>query len=456
MTQLQTALRLRIHQGEKVSQRYLMPHERFSIGRSSDNDVVLLGEAYPKKHVLIFNNNNRTLMRLPKFAEGEVWINDSKLSIQDLTKHRLLPAQGDAFILPIFEGKEGVLSMGNNTRIEFAFTKVTVSQAHLQPFDGFSWSKVFIKDLTKDIYFKLIFLFLLLLNSIVLYAYKDIEIVKKQEDIEKQTQRLLKISMRIIPKKELEARANPMAQSSKNSDSKDSEDEDKPAKKKTKSRKAKNGKQKRGNQNTSSGLLGLIAGTGNSNQGSSVLDLLVDKGLTADLNRALGSGSNLKRGKGGRSSNSEDILSGLIGTGGGTGGIDDLIGDYIDDEVEVVKLKKRTQVKVQKATEASISKDAQGHRTQESVARVVRRVTGRLQYIYQKYLKRDVDFRGKVVVEFTIAANGKVSNARVRESTTGNSAFDQEIVRAVRRLKFPVIPKGIASFVYPFVFQRMD
>lgn len=457
MAQVKTALRLRVNQGGKVSQRYLMANERFSIGRSSDNDVVLFGENYPRKHVLVFNNNNRTMLRIPKFANGEVWVNNSKLAIQDLTKHRLLPVHGDAFILPIFDGKEGYLNLSDSTRVEFAFTQVSVTgQSHLKPFDGFHWHKVFVKELTKDLYFKLIFLFFFLLNAIILYAYKDIKIVRKQEDIQVQTERLVKISMKIIPEKELEANINELTTTQTTTDASEEETKSEEPKPTRKRRKRKPGQKKRGNKNSAGGLLGLISGSGSSSQKSSVLDLLVDKGLTADLNRAMGSGSNLKRGSGGASSSTEDVLSGLIGTGGGIGGIDDLIDDYVDEEVEVVKLKKKPKVKIQKATESSISQDAQGFRTMQSIQKVVGRIQGRLQYTYEKFLKRDVNFRGKVTIEFTISAAGRVVRARIRESTTGKAEFDQAVLRAIKRLKFPKIPKGEAKFVFPFVFQRIE
>lgn len=460
MAHIQTALRLRIHQNGKVSQRYLMAHERFSVGRSSDNDLVLFGESYPKNHVLVFNNNNNTVLRLPDFVTGEIRMKDSVLSIYELTSHRLLPRQGGINILPIFEGKEGYINLGEGVQIEFAFTKVTVQQTHLQPFDGFKWTRVFLNDLKKDLYFKLIFMFFLLLNSIILYAYKDIKIEHKEEDIAKQTERLVKISMKIIPQKEIEETLNPMAHTDLSDDQKSDQSEDKPKRERRpakQQRSSQKASQSGGARNNPGGLLGIIAGTGNSKQGSSVLDFLVDKGLTADLNRQMGSGTNLKRGSGSGTSSSEDLLSGLIGTGGdgGLGGIDDLIEDIVDDEVEGVQLKKKTQVKVQQAVESTISQDAQGYRTQESVARVVGRIQGQLQYIYQKHLKKNVNFRGKVVVEFTISADGKIINARIRESTTNNSAFDNEILRAVKRLKFPNIPKGNATFVYPFVFQQM-
>ncbi|MCI0511624.1 TonB family protein [candidate division KSB1 bacterium] len=457
MAKTQTVLRLRIQQAGKVTQRYLMAHEHFTVGRSSENDLVLFGESYPKQHVLVAQNNNATYLHIPAFGDGEFWMNNSKLTLQDLKTHRLLPVHAGSFIFPLFEGKEGYLNLGNNVRIDFDYTTITITEeTYLQPFDGFTWHKVFIRDLTKDLYFKLIFLSFLIVNSLILLAYKDIKIEKKQEDLKTQTQRLIKISMKILPQKEIESNFKRMTSESTETEKDDNNQSQRESGARER-RTRKSGEAGRGNPNADGGLLGLIAGSGASNQGSSVLDFLVDKGLTADLNRAMGGGSNLKVGSGGVGSNSADILSGLIGTGGGTGGIDDLINDYVDDEVEVVKLTKKSQIKIdQKAAQSSISQEAQGYRTQESIFQVVMRVQGRLQYIYEKYLKRDVNFKAKVTIEFTVDASGKVSNARIRESTSGNSEFDQEILQAIRRLSFPAIPEGNASFVFPFVFQRIE
>ncbi|MBN2089811.1 TonB family protein, partial [candidate division KSB1 bacterium] len=351
-----------------------------------------------------------------------------------------------------------------NVRVEFSFTQITLNQpqlnVHLQPFQGYNWMRVMAKEFFNDIYFKLIFLFFLLLNSIILFAYKDIKIVRKQEDIQKQTERLMKVSMRIFPKKELDAQIKQLTQPemAKKDEAGEKKEDKRSEQNQSRTRQRSSEKKSSGNQNSGGGILGVIAGKGSSNQGSSVLDFLVDKGLTSELTSAMGSGSNLRVGKGGSASNSEDLLSGIIGTGGdgGLGGIDDLIDEYVEDEVKTsVKLEKKSQIQVEKPTESNISQEAQGFRTEQSVMAIINKIQGRLQYIFEKYLKRDTEFRGKVTIELTIAANGTISSARIRASSTGNPAFDQEILQTIKRLKFPAIPQGTANFVIPFVFQRM-
>lgn len=464
MARTENALRLRVYRGGQVSQKFLLANQQFTVGQSTENDLELLGETYPPKHVLFARNHSKTILRIPKFAEGEIWTNESKLLIRDLRDHGLLPSQNGIFILPLSEGKEGSINLGNNVRVEFSFTQITLNQPQLniqlQPFSGFNWTRVMIKDFFNDIYFKLIFMFFLLLNSIILYAYKDVKIVRKPEDLQKQTERLMKVSMRIFPKKELDAQIKQLSQpeSTTKEESGNKKEEKGSEQKSSRSEQRSSGKKSSGNQNSGGGLLGVIAGSGSSTQGSSVLDFLVDKGLTSELTSAMGSGSNLRVGKGGSASNSEDLLSGIIGTGGdgGLGGIDDLIDEYVEDEVKTnVKLEKKSQIQVEKPTESNISQEAQGYRTEQSVMAIINKIQGRLQYIFEKYLKRDTEFRGKVTIELTIAANGTISSAKIRASSTGNPAFDQEILQTIKRLKFPAIPEGSANFVIPFVFQRM-
>ena len=469
MAQMQTVLQLRItHQG-KTRDHILRPHENFTVGRHTKNDLVLPHENIPNHHVLVASNSKSTMLRLPQMADGELIVDKSHLTIRDLKVHRLLPVQKEAYLVPLFQGREARILLGD-TQVDIAYIKVPVPQPvhKRQPvdrtaianFDGFDWLTVTVRQLKQDLYFKGILLFFFLFTLIVLYQYKDVTIVQKTEDLAKQTQRLVKMSMKIIPQEQLNADVERLtALENPREEAAEEVAPDEPVKRKLRKRKSGQAGKKRssGAANNSAGLLGLIAGSGSSNQSSGVLDFLVDKGLTADLNSAMGSGSDLRKGNGNSDANTADVLAGLIGTGGdgGIGSIDDLIGDYVNEEVSSVKLKKVSKIEIQSPTEAKVSDAAKGYRTQQSINKIVGGVQGRMQYIYEKFLKRDVNFRGKVTIEFTIAASGQVTGARIRQSTTRNSAFDQEILNTIRRLRFPKIPKGTATFVFPFLFQQM-
>ncbi|MBN1351263.1 energy transducer TonB [candidate division KSB1 bacterium] len=434
----------------------MMPSEIFTVGRSPENQLTIYGEEYPKKQILFSRKNDVSLLHIPPFANGEVRYKESTLVLRDLIQHRLMVSHNGAMMMPLFDGKEGYIIIAPDVRIEFAFSGVVERPKELKTFKGFNWWHVTIKDLTQDIYFKFIFLFLLMLNSIVLYAYKDIKFEKpKNVDISR-VARYAKIILNTA--KEPIDVDNPtmMNQQTDGTSDSDKPDKNKSAKKSTRGDRKKG--KKGGNTTVSKGLLGLISGVGSSNQSSSVLDFLVDKGLTADLNNVLQGGSNLRKGKKpGADRGSE--LDQFIGTGDGIGGIDDLLEDF-DEVEEVVQLKKKEQVIIQKVQSQSGSKEAMGYRDIESITSKMNSVYGRILYIYQKYLRRDVDFRGKVTVEFTIEADGRISQCRVRESTMNNPAlkadFEREIVSAIRHLSFDKIPKGSVNYAYPLVFQRIE
>lgn len=455
MANIQKALKIRVHQAGKVSQHYVMPQEIFTIGKSQENDLTLYGEKYPKKQILFSWRNNATYLHLPAYANGEVKFQNTSLSLHELIQHRILPSHNGAMLMRLFDGKQGYLTIGSDIRIEFTFDGVK-AKPYMRPFKGFNWSYVMMKEITKDIYFKFIFIFFLLLNSILIYAYKDIKIEKPKVFDFKKVARYAKIVL--TTKNEPIDVNKPLLTKTNEEESTNSNDTEKTSTPRKQRRKKRGGGKKRGNTTVSKGLLGLVTGVGSSNQSSSVLDFLVDKGLTADLNNMLQSGSNLRKGKN-QGIDRGEALDQLIGTGDGIGGIDDLLEDF-EEVQEVVKLKKRPQVKINKVQSQSGSKEALGNRGIESITSKVNSVQGRILYIYEKYLKRDVNFRGKVTVEFTIAANGKVSKCNVRESTMNNPSlkadFERELISVIRRLKFPKIPKGIAHYVYPFIFQRIE
>jgi len=211
---------------------------------------------------------------------------------------------------------------------------------------------------------------------------------------------------------------------------------------------------RRGNPAASAGLLGLISGSGSTGKSSSIVDALVDKGLVADLNNIVGGGTNLKVSKNGDNKDELDPLDQLIGTGG-SGGIDDFL-SALEDDVPQVELKKQAKVDLVKPSKVSGSKEALGQRSEQSIWSVVSSRQGRIKYLYEKYLKRNPNLRGKITIEFTIAANGFVSEARILESTINHPELEQELLALVRRLKFDPIPSGNLTTIFPFVFSKLN
>jgi Ca-activated chloride channel family protein len=85
---------------------------------------------------------------------------------------------------------------------------------------------------------------------------------------------------------------------------------------------------------------------------------------------------------------------------------------------------------------------------------VIKRNVSRVRYCYEAALRKEPGLVGKVRVSFTIAGNGSVSEAGIKESTLGSPDVEACITRVFRALTFPA-PAGGGSVkvTYPFVFS---
>lgn len=455
-TQKKLSLVLRIQNSGNVAQKIVHEKNGFSIGQHQDNDLILFGQNYPRKHTLITKKNGHYELFLPSYVKGgELREGDSTLNLKELVRHDILPRNKHSYIVKLTPQKQGYLTIGD-TRIDFQFDFKKIIRPVIPKFAGYSWFNATINSFFADFTYKLIFLILFSFHALILFLLKDYEIkVNENVNLDKVHQRLTRFIMK-TPDEIQELTDNTMNNMMTTAEETNADAANKEAKKKPVKRSGnKKRGQRKGNPVASSGLLGLIGGTGASSNSSSVVNKLVDHGLVADLNTVLSGGTNLKVG---RSNTKDEIdpLDQLIGTGG-SGGIDDFL-DALDEEVETVTLKKQVRVNLAQATQKSGDEEAlgAGARSEQSVRAVVNSRYGRITYIYNKYLKRQPNLRGKVAVKFTIAASGFVTNATVIESTIDHPQLERDIVGLFKRLKFDPIPSGSATFVFPLVFYKKD
>ena len=61
------------------------------------------------------------------------------------------------------------------------------------------------------------------------------------------------------------------------------------------------------------------------------------------------------------------------------------------------------------------------------------------------------DLAGRVMVNFTISADGKVTESKIDKTTLRNEAAEKCIVEAVRTWEFPKPKGGIVTVTYPFL-----
>lgn len=95
-----------------------------------------------------------------------------------------------------------------------------------------------------------------------------------------------------------------------------------------------------------------------------------------------------------------------------------------------------------------------GSRSASDIMKVVRQRTPGLRHIYNKHLKKNPGFQGKVTLRFTIAPGGEIVSIAIASSTTGYSAFDTEIKDAVGRWTFTRIKSGNTTVTIPFTFTE--
>jgi len=431
-------LLLTIEQNGKVF-HHRLNKDRFTVGKHPNNDITVYSEQYPRRHVLFEKRNHHYQLAFKKFMKGEVVAKRSRLTFEDLLVHNLLPRKDDNYVYPITRDKQGHVYIGD-AKISFRVVTEPVKELvdpRIENFHGYSWALATLKDLGRDLTFKAILLVVIVFNVFLVSAINKMPVKPRNEaTLPKVPDRFARIIVR-----------NPAAESPT--------DLGKGAVKAREARKkegeeAKRNRSEKGTETVrpeSQGVLGLLTGTGSTGQSNSLTEFLLDKGLARELESVMNT-SDLDIGMG---SNSGDLdLDALIATSELGGGIDDIVEEV--DEVEGVELGEKGQIQVDQISGMSGSQEALGQRSEESVRLVLAQYTGRLTYIYNKYLKHNPELRGKIVVEVEIGANGRVLSARVVTSTMNHPEFEREILNFIRRWRYEPIDAGTVTVTYPLFF----
>lgn len=91
----------------------------------------------------------------------------------------------------------------------------------------------------------------------------------------------------------------------------------------------------------------------------------------------------------------------------------------------------------------------------EQIHAVIARNQGQIRFCYEKGLEQDTSLSGRVTVDFTIGANGLVSDSRVSQTTIKNATVEECIMQRLRSWKFPLPDGGVNVKVsYPFNLRR--
>lgn len=96
----------------------------------------------------------------------------------------------------------------------------------------------------------------------------------------------------------------------------------------------------------------------------------------------------------------------------------------------------------------------EGGLDREVIRRVILSHRAQIRYCYEKQLAQSPDLAGKVLIEFVIGADGRVSTARAAEQTLSDPEVGRCIASKVKTWTFPQ-PRGggVVVVTYPFLFK---
>ncbi|NMB73588.1 MAG: AgmX/PglI C-terminal domain-containing protein [Myxococcales bacterium] len=93
-----------------------------------------------------------------------------------------------------------------------------------------------------------------------------------------------------------------------------------------------------------------------------------------------------------------------------------------------------------------------GPLSMEVIRQVIASHRDQIRYCYSQELNRKPRLAGKISVRFTIGEGGYVSRAAIAQSTVGDAALEECLVRKIGAWKFPAPRGGVVIVNYPFIF----
>ena len=436
-------LTIKIETSDGVKNYTLDGKRKFSIGYKPSNTFQLFGDQVPAKFELLSSNKNGYKLKVHDTMQGEVIVDGSSLNISDLIKHQLLPWEKDGYSINLSENKLAKFNFnGFNFQIQFnGYDSASETEIAYWKF-----SRRICRRLTSDLLFKTLLLILFTLGGFVSYK---VHLMPLKLDRKVNMEQYVKHVANIVFKNE---EPPPTVDSnigvSGNQENEPNDTEQQPEE----PAESNSPKESRGEPAKTTvinkGLLGLIAGEGASNKESSVIESLMDRGLVRELDEILKNTQNM-----------EIELPSMTDLGGNLDNllanaeieVDNLIsGQEVDDGVE---LQGKSGVTLESFGDISGEGARLGFRSDQSIRDDILKYDGLSLYTYNKYLKTDPQFSGKIVLEIVIDATGKVQRCIVKESTMNNQKFESELRNLIlNRFKFKAIPEGEVTVQIPYLF----
>lgn len=205
------------------------------------------------------------------------------------------------------------------------------------------------------------------------------------------------------------------------------------------------------------GILGELSAGGSSGSGDAVYDVLGESGAggLGDLDQVLSGVGGLESAS---SSSRRSVLGERAGGGGraGRAGIDDLIGSGVGQSGSV-SISRNANFAI-KGVEGSVSGKGTKStaRSQDAIGRVVGSHADAIENCYKKESRLNPNLKGSVTAQFTISAQGRVTQVRVVDSSMKNRNVETCISRRIRSWRFDRIDAkdGDVTARYKWIFSN--
>ncbi|MCC7074631.1 MAG: AgmX/PglI C-terminal domain-containing protein [Deltaproteobacteria bacterium] len=97
----------------------------------------------------------------------------------------------------------------------------------------------------------------------------------------------------------------------------------------------------------------------------------------------------------------------------------------------------------------------QGELSKEEIMKVINQHIGEIQFCYEKQLRTTPGLAGRVVLEWTVNPQGRVSVVKVAQSSLASSEATNCMISKLKTWKFPSPRGGAVTIVFPFVFNTV-
>ena len=187
------------------------------------------------------------------------------------------------------------------------------------------------------------------------------------------------------------------------------------------------------------GVLGLLSAGGSGGTGDAVADVLGEAGIgggdldavlsgVGGLATATSGGQRTRLGSrgGGRVTGGADVNELLSGMGGGTS----------------ANIGRKGSIKMAlDAARVSGKGSKAANRSSEEISRVINSHNDAVEYCFKRESKLNPNLQGDILVEFTIAYNGRVSQVRIVDSSLRNKQVESCITGRMRGWRFKPIDR---------------